>query len=334
MPPPPELMDELVERSSSASHRRSPPLAPPRLRPGFRRRFREFHRTPPMLGFLCNLRDAHEIEVARFVPTTTSSCSPRAGGDQYRHWRVDDARHGRVLLSRQTVGNVVLMVWDPITDQRQELPVLPKPVYNWNWTVAIVCAGAATGTCDHLDCHRSGPFLVVYIGASFSDTFTCVYSSDAAAWSKPISTDLPRRHIYKNLVQSVLVGKSLYFMFHKSYEVLEYDLELCKVVSVIQLPLYSNWRRLVLITTEDGEMGYATVIECKLNLWSWKKADSKGDAGWLQRRVIDPDGLLRVNNDPTTLPKVVGYADGVGVIFLKMNDVFFTVDLKTYETKE
>jgi hypothetical protein len=32
---------------------------------------------------------------------------------------------------------------------------------------------------------------------------------------------------------------------------------------------------------------------------------------------------------------VVGFADGgVDVIFLKMNDVIFTIDLKTRETKE
>ncbi|KAF8731313.1 hypothetical protein HU200_016367 [Digitaria exilis] len=195
----PELMDELVEEVllrlplDSPAHLVGAALVCRRWRrlvsgAGFRRRLRAFHRSPPMLGFLCNIQNTYMTHLARFVPTTASSCSPHAG-DHHGGWRADDARHGRVLLSRRMTKHLVLMVWDPITDHRQELPpIRPRPLYSYK--AAIVCASIAA--CDHLDCHRGGPFLVVYIGVGHDGaSFSCVYSSDAASWSKPVSLRLP-----------------------------------------------------------------------------------------------------------------------------------------------
>ncbi|KAF8664320.1 hypothetical protein HU200_054870 [Digitaria exilis] len=54
-----------------------------------------------------------------------------------------------------------LVVWDPITDDRRELPLPPR--FTFTWTTAVLCA--ATGDCDHLDCHRGGPFVVVFLGS-------------------------------------------------------------------------------------------------------------------------------------------------------------------------
>ncbi|KAF8783608.1 hypothetical protein HU200_000461 [Digitaria exilis] len=329
--------------------------------PHFGLRYRQFHRTAPLLGLMVNFRDEddesvsrlvpvspacpqhadfvnwctldarHGRHLARFVPTEASSCSTRAG-DHAGGWRADDTRHGRVLLSRRMAKHLVLMVWDPITDHRQELPpIRPRPAYSWK--AAVLCASTAAGAaCDHHDCHRGGPFLVVYIGVSHGGAFSCIYSSDAAAWSEPVPVQLPRVNCI-NLVQSVLVRKALYFMFHKNNEVLEYDLEMCQVVSVIKLPPYTNFRRVVLTTTEDGGLGSATAIEHKLYLWS-RKDGSKGDvAGWTQTRVINLEGLLRIT-DLTLFAHVVGYADGVDVIFFRMGDAFFTIDIKTCKVKE
>ncbi|KAF8731314.1 hypothetical protein HU200_016368 [Digitaria exilis] len=182
---------------------------------GFRRRLRAFHHSPPMLGFLCNTLcnnpNTYITHLTRFVPTMTSSCSAHAG-DHPGGWRADDARHGRVLLSRRAASGLELMVWDPTTDHLQELPALPWPTYSWK--AAVLCASAA---CDHLDCHRGGPFRVVYIGVGDDGAFSCIYSSDAAVWSKPVSIEL-RRFSYTKSVQSVLVGKALYFMFHENNE--------------------------------------------------------------------------------------------------------------------
>jgi hypothetical protein len=84
--------------------------------PGFRRRFREFHRTPPMLGFLCS-----RGPWTSYVPSTsfvsTSSFRPSPARLSYK---TVDARHGRVLLHgvswnhERNLCDDSFVVWDPI----------------------------------------------------------------------------------------------------------------------------------------------------------------------------------------------------------------------------
>ncbi|RLM58039.1 hypothetical protein C2845_PM18G06030 [Panicum miliaceum] len=81
-PPPPTLMDEVVEKFLL----RLPPKDPVSLvraafvckrwcrlisSRGFRRRFRERHRTPPLLGFLGTHHTINYSCFARFVPTSS-----------------------------------------------------------------------------------------------------------------------------------------------------------------------------------------------------------------------------------------------------------------------
>nr|CAB3455517.1 unnamed protein product [Digitaria exilis] len=98
VPPPPPLPVELVEEVLL----RFPPDDPARLvhaalvcrrwrglicGPSFRRRFREFHRAPPMLGFFVN----NHGDTSFFI--RTSATCPRLGIDS----TVVDARHGRLV---------------------------------------------------------------------------------------------------------------------------------------------------------------------------------------------------------------------------------------------
>ncbi|CAL5091899.1 unnamed protein product [Urochloa decumbens] len=333
--PAPELMEEIVEEVLLRFPPRDPTclaraaLVCKRWRrlisdPGFRRRFDEFHPTPKMLGLLCNIYSAyHSKLVARFV-STSSSCSPLA--DDGHSWRAEDARHGRVLLSCDTTEHVLFMVWDPITGHQQELPAMPRTMFRWR-SALIFCA--AVGTCSHLDCRR-GPFRVVYMGCGRGGAFTCTYSSEAAAWSEPVSASLP---INSGMAQSVLVGKTLYFKFDRDTLVKKYDCELCKVVSSIPLPLRSIGRSAALITTEDGGLGCAALLKYKFHVWS-RKADYEVDNGWLKSRVIDLERMLNIVTGLATPMDVVGFADGIGTIFFNMDSVIFTIYLKTNKVKE
>ncbi|CAD6221573.1 unnamed protein product [Miscanthus lutarioriparius] len=110
-PLPEELVEEILLRF--------PPDDPARLvdaalvsGAGFRRRFREFHRTPPLLGFVSNIRIQGDCGAAKFVPT----CSLPAS-QVHSRWRgrVIDAHHGRVLLHRISGG------WG-----------LPGPMFLWS----------------------------------------------------------------------------------------------------------------------------------------------------------------------------------------------------------
>jgi hypothetical protein len=188
----------------------------------FRRRFREFHHlhragggaaaAPPLLGVLYNsttkqqqvredddtdddqgriskrARILREPTTACFVPTTSFRPGPTAHAANSRRcyygWRAIDARHGRVLLRRsdRSPYGHGLSVWDPVTDEQQQVPKpkFSKTMLGYHWTAAVACA--ATDDCDHLDCHR-GPFLVVVMDVQSYVIYRCVYSSQAAAWS-------------------------------------------------------------------------------------------------------------------------------------------------------
>ncbi|WVZ68141.1 hypothetical protein U9M48_017122 [Paspalum notatum var. saurae] len=209
----------------------------------FCRGFREFHRSPPMLGFICSMFDDNDNEdcvcVSRFVPTS-SFCPLHAdhGG------RVLDAgaRHGRVLLlPTYTEGegetDFLLLVWDQpaTTDERWELPTAPVGPSNHDvshWNATVLCAATASAACNHLDC-QGGPFMVVSVGITTNQVSAlCVYSSQVGAWSE--RTLLPK--CFVDETPTALVGNTLYFSIEFGDMVLAYDLA-TRETSVIRLPL-------------------------------------------------------------------------------------------------
>ncbi|KAG0541419.1 hypothetical protein BDA96_02G015200 [Sorghum bicolor] len=333
-PPPPSLMEELIEEillrlppQEPASLFRAALVCKPWRRlvtsPRFQRRFREFHRrTPPMLGFLC---DNHgDGDRCSFVRTTASS---PLHATTSRFVRPLDARHGRVLLREPTRN--VLVVWDPITDDRQVLPVLPR--WAVTCTAAVLC-GAGAGACDHHDCHRGGSFLVVFVGTDPRNMFVCTYDSSDyfAAWSEPISLHhLNDCYIYAGYSPAVLLGNELYLGIPMTNTALKYDLELCEI-SWIQLPtLHYCDQRSVLTTTEDG-LGLISLLDGKLCMWLRMDNPEANNAGWTQFKTID------FGSDPffTSDAFVVGFADGLDIVFVTVNGVVCTVDLKTYVVKK
>ena len=60
----------------------------------------------------------------------------------------------------------------------------------------------------------------------------------------------------------------------------------------------------------------------------------EANAGWTQFNVIDLGTQLDVR--PVFIPyaSVVGFADGLGIVFVTVNDTLYTVDLKTYVVKK
>ncbi|GJN10459.1 hypothetical protein PR202_ga28554 [Eleusine coracana subsp. coracana] len=170
MPPPlPVLPDELVEEVLL----RIPPNDPATLvraaavckrwrrlvsDAGFHRRFAELHRTPPLLGLFCQTYSG-----STFVPTTPS-CPPLA---DRTNLFVVDARHGRVLLHSNKRYNwnanpleSAFVVWDPVTDEQKELPLLSGSLTAWS--AAVLCSGSLDGSClHHLHCHDAKSLIVV-----------------------------------------------------------------------------------------------------------------------------------------------------------------------------
>ncbi|TVU40601.1 hypothetical protein EJB05_14069, partial [Eragrostis curvula] len=310
---------------------------------GFRRRFSAFHRAAPMLGFLCNVKSGDGADIARFFPAS-SSC-PR-----YADRRGDfalDARHGRVLLhctrmapppqgfDPTVLDFIDLVVWDPNTGEEHQLPVLFWHTGSIAWNAAVLCAlGSA---CDHLDCHH-GPYLVVFVGTNHSRTSVFVYSSEAGAWSAPVSGLLGLSNLMVG--PSLLARDRLHFTVENGLKVLMYDLARGRATvvptpsHVIQLLPVAN---MSLLTLENGELGVTGVVGYNLYLWSWRDCTETIYGGWWEQpRVIQLDTLLSI--DPHEAPPtflVVGFAEGARTIFIGTGNAgVFTVEMNSGRVKK
>ncbi|XP_062188335.1 uncharacterized protein LOC133891624 [Phragmites australis] len=335
-PPPPPLMDDLVGEillrlppEEPANLFRATLVCKPWFRilsdPAFRRRYRLFHRTPPMLGIFQNLR--HDNTIPRFVPTaaTVSPCSPPSLDCWF--WWALDCRHGRVLI--YSIGPTNLFVWDPITGDQQHLPV---PAYAYAYcTAAVLCTAAR---CDHLDC-RGNPFLVVFVGTGDRDgvTWASSFLSETGAWSTPTTVDLSASTTvdvdsFIDTRPSILNGDALYFTLERGKSILKYDLGE-RDLSVIDAPVCEQTG--IIMTAEDGGLGFAGTEGNSLHLWSWLAGDDSV-VGWVLCRVIKLETLLPIHN-PYVPPQAIGFAEGTDTIFLDTDVAVFTLELKSGKTR-
>ncbi|CAN6222344.1 unnamed protein product [Urochloa humidicola] len=353
MAPPPPLEAELMDELLGEIFIRLPPDEPehlfraalvckPWLRvlcdPAFRRRYRVFHGSPPLLGLLYRLQVLQGPPTVRFASTTSMPDFPHPGADSLPL----DCRHGRVLVRMLEDETMDLLVWDPVTGDKHGLL---DPDIDWLiYSAAVICA--ADG-CDHLDCH-GGPFRVVFVATHDykDDIFASVYSSETGAWSTPVSLDrsseayvqhmrdgLAVRAYYLPYLQprrGTLVGDAIYFTIRLDNTIVKYD---CgqNCLSLIKPPEPDVYD-IALMAMEDGSLGFACIQGSSLNLWSGK-VSSEGAAEWVLSRAIKLETIVPVT-DADHRPAVVGSAEGVGVIFLSTGVGLFTIELKSGQVKK
>ncbi|CAD6257859.1 unnamed protein product [Miscanthus lutarioriparius] len=323
---PPRSLPELIEDTIAEVLLRIPPDEPAHLvraslvcklwrrillDPAFLRRYREFHRIPPLLGVLRNSITASLFQSFRYVPTTSASTIPQPAFDCVR-WRALSCRHGRVLHDMGFYG-VDLVVWDPITGDLQKLPKSSITISFYS-SAAVLCAA---GSCNHLGCH-GGPFLVVFVSSHDGrpgELFARVgvYSSETGAWDTPAPLYLAgvRCEVDRNR-NGALIGDNIYFSLELGEKFLKFDLGNNSLSMMDPPDLYNCG--VLLMQTEEGSLGLAGIRGSRLCLWS-REVDPKGDAGWVPRRFIKIQKLFP-NNTPRYRRSVIGFADGVGVIFV------------------
>ncbi|WVZ53930.1 hypothetical protein U9M48_004815 [Paspalum notatum var. saurae] len=238
----------------------------------------------------------------------------------------------------QTRDGRVLLVDDDSYSSRWgaiERLEFPKPLLWYpgllTFTATVLCASAAgDGSCDHLDCHH-GPFAVVLVGTTLwtGATCSCVYSSAAGAWGEPVYGP-HSDYVIGGRPRSALVGNALYFVFEGNKTILEYDLG-PRAMSVIELPREQTqpfiklFGPVELTTTVDGRLGFARVEKSRLCVWSMEEA---GGARWALRQAIELEKVLPLPAKWTSKIFLAGSAEGVGVIFVTVEDQLFTVDLR------
>ncbi|KAL6647775.1 hypothetical protein ACP70R_015212 [Stipagrostis hirtigluma subsp. patula] len=288
--------------------------------PAFLRRYCVFHRTPPLLGFICDNR-----EINHFIPTAAanSPCISPAFD-----WRVLDCRHGRVLVSTFDPEEIEgLIVWDPITGHQQQL-CFSSHKYT-KYTAAVLCA---MDGCDHLDCH-SGPFCVAIVGTRFGEGMSAhVYSSKTDAWSYGAFMEhsplvLTYRVVF-DAKPGVLVENSLNFIWYEYCQgewIAEYDLGRQDLL-ISRPPLARYENGIVLMEAEGGGLGLAGMHGSEVHLW--RVGDSEGTPAWVQYRVIELNTLfpaLALSH----AADLVGFAEGISVLFVRTDIGVFTMELKS-----
>ncbi|KAK1686847.1 hypothetical protein QYE76_047695 [Lolium multiflorum] len=315
--------------------------------PVFRRCYRDLHGAAPLLGFLHRLKVIQGDPPSRFASTTSVPEFPHPGSDS-RGTRPLDCRHGRVLVHmlQHRKGRPGYLVWDPVTGDRRSLPPEPKKMYWLTYSAAVLCAAHG---CDHLDCH-GGPFRVVFAATHQRKNVVraTVYSSETGAWSVPVrldddtcesyarhmrDPDAPFAPYYTPYLQprrGTLVGDALYFTVRWRNAIVRYDLGKDRL-SMIDPPWPArDMGSIALMAMEKGtSLGFACILGSRLCTWS-KKQEA---AEWVQYRVIKLEKTILVDN-PKDRPCVVGFAEGVGVIFVSSGVGLFTVKLNSGQVKK
>ncbi|KAL6647123.1 hypothetical protein ACP70R_014560 [Stipagrostis hirtigluma subsp. patula] len=344
-PPPPELMDDVAAEILL----RLPPDEPellfraalvckPWLRvlcdPAFLRRYRAFHGAPPLLGVLHRLAVLQGDPAPVFTPTTAVPAFHHPGADCHRS-RDLDCRHGRVLFHEiDEDGGVHLVVWDPVTGDRQRVP---EADIDWmTYTAAVLCAVPG---CDHLDCH-GGPFLVVFVATDNDDELikASVYSSETGAWSVPASVHNGRWSIEIGLLNYVqprrgtLIGDEIFFTIARGTGIVKYHWG-NNCLSLINPPPAAMYDNMVtLMVLEDGSLGFIGTVHSSLHLWSGK-VNLEGDTEWVQCKTLELDTVIPMVK-PYDEACVVGFAEGLGLIFVSTDVGLFTIELNTGRVKK
>ncbi|XP_044982743.1 uncharacterized protein LOC123449552 isoform X2 [Hordeum vulgare subsp. vulgare] len=143
---------------------------------------------------------------------------------------------------------------------------------------------------------------------------------------------------------SAVVGNKVYFQRKYRYIIVEYNMVEQKLSAIdlideedeylIKLGLMGledDWPELELMGAEDGMLLFATVLEPKLYLWSME-VSLNGAVTWAQRRAIELEPLLP--SGALFDVSVVGFAEGVGVIFLSTKAGLYTIELSSGRCKK
>ncbi|EAZ38526.1 hypothetical protein OsJ_22913 [Oryza sativa Japonica Group] len=258
--------------------------------PAFLRRYRAFHRTPPMLGFIHNVdHSSNSSYIPRFVATTSPS-------PFYPDF--------------------------PSTEHR--VPHLLPPYLDFYCTGAVLCA---TRGCRHVDCH-GGPYLVVFVGTGEDDhSWACVYSSETGEWSSQASIAFDS---YVEMLPGLLVQDTLYFRCERGKRILGYDIGRHELSEIDPPPLGHEVG--ILMESGYGGLGFATVEDCSILLWSRYVGDD-GIEEWKKSWVIGLDFLNPVGN-PSLSWELAGFAEGVHTIFISSEIGVFTIELKSGQVKK
>jgi hypothetical protein len=89
-----------------------------------------------------------------------------------------------------------------------------------------------------------------------------------------------------------------------------------------------------LMAMEDSSLGLAVIVDSSLYIYS-RKVNTDGAALWVRCRVIDLEKVMPMaKHRDDGGPRVVGFAESVGAIFVRTCVGLFTIELKSRRVKK
>ncbi|KAF8654854.1 hypothetical protein HU200_061433 [Digitaria exilis] len=216
----------------------------------------------------------------------------------------------------------MLAVWNPVAGEQRILPDLLPFETPWsNLNAAVLCAGG--GGCDHIDCHRNGPFRVVFMITNREKMASYIYLSETNAWTESISPFLGK---FCRSSRGAFVEKnSLYFVLETTPRILCYNLSTLELTMIDSPPMMND--RAWLMRNDRLALMTGSNINSQLYLWA-RNVDPDGHIRWALSKTIKL-GMLKANYCSMLTLDVVGFVDGGGFIFVGTDRGAFATNLKS-----
>ncbi|TVU19015.1 hypothetical protein EJB05_35138, partial [Eragrostis curvula] len=306
--------------------------------PGFLRRFRVHHRTPPLLGYFyesyTSLVFVPMLDPPNRIPSARFSLPQRTS----RSWTFLGCRHGLAAFLDVTRREAV--VWEPFTGSQCHIPFPPEVKFDkdhYALNGGVLSATGKYGDGYVRNDRQMSPFKLALLFCNAECKVACasIYESESGKWGSISSIAIPEYGGYL-FDPAVLVGNALYWFLCWRGNILEFDLD-TQSLAIIQMPedaRFTDESSFKVLGTEDRGVCLAIISEQSMQLWG-RKANSNGTNRWVLQKTVELDQLLSVRRSRSSFPtSILGFDEDSGVIFLLMDRDIFTIKLQSMQFKK
>ncbi|KAF8731286.1 hypothetical protein HU200_016340 [Digitaria exilis] len=292
--------------------------------PVFLRRYRAFHRAPPLLG-LPHMPQCFPYHGVAALPLPGRAPLARGPSTAATAAPSSTSRTG-AAAGTSSSG----------TPSRATSSACRSRASPTGWSTPPWCSALSPAAMRPPRLPRLGPFPVAFI-ANNNDLEQDDKDVKASPYAIPSDADhvffcyIP--HVHQR--RGAIVGDEIYFALRPLNVIAKYDWS-NNYLSMINPPSPEEiCGQIALMVTDDGSLGFACFKDSSLFLWS-RKENSQGGAEWvLYSWVVELEKLIPDDSPPNDKRVfVVGSAEGVGVIFVSTDAGLFTLALKTERVKK
>lgn len=223
------------------------------------------------------------------------------------------------------------VVWDPITGSR--FCIAFPPEFGMDYQQPNMKFDMYNGAVLRDSCLSTFKVVMVFSNTLYKRAWACLYESGPGKWGDIVSIAVPPSTYLPG--SNVLVGNALCWALHRSGGgVLKFDTER-QSLAVISMPDFTDNPSVQILRTEDGGLGFAVVLEEKVQLWE-KTTISDGDVGWVLKKTIELERLISLTPSMKAHHRtaIVGVDEvnnviilwtAIGVFMIQLESMKFTI---------